>query len=108
MRPFKASIEEAFITVEAALATAEIVAQCEITESQAFNQMMILLLDASAILSEVLAIEAVEMKIFPTVESAKLAVAKSPKVEGLGFEFIRDGAGRCAVGLLVANENDQS
>lgn len=101
---FRASIEEAFITVEAALASADMVARFGITESRAFDQMMNFLLDASALLSKILAVEAVETTIFPTVQSGRSAVANAPKFDGLGFEFVRDGAGRCAVRLVIADE----
>jgi uncharacterized protein YtpQ (UPF0354 family) len=96
---FKLSIQEAHVAVESAIAAAEIVAQCEITESQAFNQMMIFLMDASTTLGKVLEAQAVEARIFPNIESARSAVQRLPRVDGAGFEFVRDGAGRCTVKL---------
>lgn len=50
---FTGHVDEAVISIESALAAAEIVAQCDIVESQAFNQMVLFMLQTAEALANI-------------------------------------------------------
>jgi hypothetical protein len=44
----------------------------------------------------------VEGRIFPTLETARAALAAVPKVDGVDFRIAQDGAGRASIEPIIA------
>jgi hypothetical protein len=92
--------EEIAISVDAALASAETVAQTDIVESQAFNALVNYLNDAAGALATLTAVQDFEKRIFATPDAARFAIADAPVLDGIGYAIARDGIGRAAVRLV--------
>ena len=95
---FSAHLQEARIAVEAAIATADIVAQNDIVECQSFNQLLVYLHDAVEALAKVEGEPArPQHTIFPTQEAANDHLASIEPSANVAYRLSRSGDGRCVV-----------
>lgn len=95
---FSAHLQEARIAIEAAIATADIVAQNDIVECQSFNQLVIYLHDAVEALSKAEGEPAKpQHTIFPTQEAANDHLAAIEPSADIAYRLSRSGDGRCVV-----------
>ncbi|WP_088360655.1 MULTISPECIES: hypothetical protein [Rhodomicrobium] len=95
---FSADLQEARIAIEAAIATAGIVAQTDLIECESFNQLVIYLHDAVEALSKAESAPAKpQHTIFPTQEAANDFLAAIEPGADVAYRLSRSGDGRCVV-----------
>lgn len=100
---FKALLAEASISVEAAHLVARSFTRHRIVPSHDIDELIKLLDEASESLAKVTSAQAVEGRIFPTLESARAALASIPKPDATDFRIAQDGAGRARIKLVIDN-----
>jgi hypothetical protein len=98
---FSAHLQEARIAVEAAIATADIVAQNDIVECQSFNQLLVYLHDAVEALAKVESEPATQQHtIFQTQGAANDYLASIAPNANVAYRLSRSGDGRCVVQIF--------
>ena len=92
-------IAEARITVEAAIAVADLVSQTDIVQSTSFNQLVVYLHDAVEALAKAESEPATRPQhtIFPAQEAANEHLASIKPSDDVAYRLSRSGDGKCVV-----------
>ena len=97
----KRLIEEAMISLEAALIAAETIAGYRVLKHADFVRLIELVDDASEVVAQLRRSDLLPAKtIFPNKAIAQAFIERHPPQEGHLYSITQDGAGRCAISIF--------
>jgi hypothetical protein len=97
----KRLIEEAMISLEAALIAAETIAGYRTLQPSDFSRLIELVDDASEVVAQLRRTDPLPPKtIFPNRAIAQDFIERHPPAEGHLYSITQDGAGRCAISIF--------